>query len=73
MIYEYFSYLCTRKHETGAALRATHPCFPVRKSTRNERKVDFWYAKVLKYFQITSFFRLKLMQLEKNRYKKRNE
>ena len=51
MIYEYFSYLCTR----------------------NECKMVFWYAKVLKYFQITSFFRLKLMQLEKNRYKKRNE
>ena len=30
MIYEYFSYLCTRKHETGAALQATHPCFLVR-------------------------------------------
>lgn len=35
MIYEYFSYLCTRKHETGAVLRATLPCFLVRRSTRN--------------------------------------
>ena len=64
MIYEYFSYLCTRKHETGAALRAIYPCFLVRRSTRNERKMDFWYAKVLKYFQTTSFFRLKLLQSE---------
>ena len=39
---------------------------------KHPKKSD-WYAKVLKYFQITSFFRLKLMQLEKNRYKKRNE
>ena len=64
MIYEYFSYLCTRKHETDAALRATYPCFLVRRSTRNERKMEFWYAKVLKYFQITSYFHLKLLQSE---------
>ena len=62
MIYEYFSYLCTRKHETGATLRVTHPCFWVRgcfaRCTRNERKMDFWYAKVLKYFRITAIFAL---------------
>ena len=32
----------------------------------------FQYAKVLKYFQFTSFFHIKLMQSEKIRYKKRN-
>ena len=38
-----------------------------RKSTRNECNRDFRYAKVLKYFQFTSFFHIKLMQSEKIR------